>query len=221
MTRHVGLLHTVPALAGDFEARVRSAVPGSRITHVAESDLLDRAIRGGVDDELTDRVVELCRVLVERGCEAVLVTCSSIGEAAEEAAARLAVPVLRVDGAMAAEAARLAAAPGASGRVAVLATLDSTLGPSVRLVERSAGTAVQVEAVLCEGAAAARASGDLAEHDRIVSARLAQMGRVDVVVLAQASMAGAVSASADGSAPVLTSPDSGVRALVGVLSPED
>ncbi|MHA7132945.1 aspartate/glutamate racemase family protein [Oerskovia turbata] len=216
MSPHVGLLHTVPALARDLEELVRAAAPDARVTHLAESDLLTRAIRDGVDEALTGRVVDLCRTLVDSGCEAVLVTCSSIGEAAQAADARLGAPVVRIDAAMAAEAARRATAPGAVGRVAVVATLASTLGPSARLVGRElgAGSGVEIEAVLCEGAADARAAGDLAEHDRIVGARLAEVGRVDAVVLAQASMAGAASAVDLGDVPVLTSPASGVAAFV-------
>jgi len=171
----------------------------------------------------------------------VLVTCSSIGEAVEEAAARLDVPVLRVDAAMAEEAVRRAAdaasaggasaesTPGGtadhrpSARIAVLATNTATLGPTGRLLEREAdrqGVRAEVSSEVVAGAAAARAAGDAAEHDRLVADAVRAAGAdADVIVLAQASMADAA-ALAGVDAPVLTSPAGGVAALVAAVRGE-
>jgi len=147
----------------------------------------------------------------------VLVTCSSIGEAAEDAARDVGVPLVRVDAAMADEAVERAAAAGrgrgARGRILVLATLTATLGPTNRRIERAnTGHAVDIDAVVVEGAADARAAGDQAAHDRLVSAAV-RGAEADVIVLAQASMAPAA-----GSDPrVLTSPESGASAFVESL----
>jgi hypothetical protein len=123
------------------------------------------------------------------------------------------VPVLRVDAPMAAEAVGLAVA--GAGRVAVLATLASTLGPTGRLVERAAaGAPVQVVATVVPGAADRADAGDRTGADALVAAAVAEAAQdADVVVLAQASMAGAA-AAAGVAVPVLTSPAGGVRALL-------
>jgi glutamate racemase len=169
---------------------------------------------------VSDRVDRHIRDLIDHGAEAVLVTCSSIGEAVEAAAASAGVPVLRVDEPMAREAARIAAdagrAAGRPGRIAVLATLEATLGPTGRLIERTA-TGAEVSSTVVAGAIEARESGDQARHDALVrdAAEQAAAG-ADVVVLAQASMAAAL-AGTDLDAPVLTSPPGGVAALAASI----
>jgi aspartate/glutamate racemase len=215
----VGLLHTVPALAEAFDRRIADAAPGAERVHVVEASLLQTAIDVGVTDEVRARVRKHLRDLVADGADAVLVTCSSIGEAAEEAAAELGVPVVRVDAAMAREAASIAAA--GRGRLLVLATNTATLGPTGRLVERAArdaGAEVRVEPHVVEGAAAARAGGDAARHDRLIAdaVRRGATEGADAIVLAQASMADAA-ADAGVGIPVLTSPAGGVAELVARL----
>jgi Asp/Glu/hydantoin racemase len=178
--------------------------------------LLATARRNGVTAAVQDAVAAHVRHLESAGAQAILITCSSIGEAADRAAAQVRVPVLRVDAPMAAEAVALA---GAQGRIAVLATLTSTLGPTTRLVERAAaGRPVEVRAEVVAGAADAADAGDRERVDDLVAAAVTRFGtRSDVIVLAQASMAGAAE-RADVTARVLSSPAGGVRSLLAALS---
>ncbi|WP_210480296.1 aspartate/glutamate racemase family protein [Naasia sp. SYSU D00948] len=220
----LGLLHTVPALAVTFDDLLKRTGHGGPIVHVVDAGLLAAAVDHGVDDEVRAEVLRHVRHLADDGADAILVTCSSIGEAVEEAARRVDVPVLRVDATMAEEAVALAAdrAQGdRSGRIAVLATLAATLGPTGRLLEsrvREASSPVEVTARVVGGAAAARASGDQAGHDRLVADAIAEAASsADVVVLAQASMA-AAAAGLDLDVPVLTSPEGGAAALVAAVT---
>nr|WP_217499258.1 hypothetical protein [Leifsonia sp. C5G2] len=242
-----GLLHTVPALAATFDALVADAVPGAQREHIVDAWMLETAIAEGVTSAVRSRVASHLRHLQESGADAVLVTCSSIGEAAEQAAESLTIPILRVDAPMAAQAIASLPSPAissglvrpdtpsggrttqeqtASGRVAVLATNTATLGPTTRLIEREAaarGVDASVTATVVEGAAAARAGGDQAGHDRLIAdavrAAAADAG-ADVIVLAQASMAAAAE-SAGVAIPVLTSPAGGVALLAETLTPSD
>jgi glutamate racemase len=223
VTARAGLLHTVPALAGTFQAAVQRRVAEVDLVHVADPELLATAVRDGVTPAVRERVARHLRYLADGGADALLVTCSSIGEAVEEAAQELAVPVLRVDAPMAAEAVELAAdagrSAGRSGRITVLATLAATLGPTGRLIERAAKTAaadVVVTAVVVDGAVAARDAGDRATHDRLIQQAVREADG-DVLVLAQASMA-AAAVDAGAGAPVLTSPEGGVAALADALA---
>jgi hypothetical protein len=217
MTATVGLLHTVPALAPSFDGLIAEHAPGLRRVHVVDAWLLATARQVGVTDEVRRAVAGHVAHLAGLGADAVLVTCSSIGEAAEEAAEGVRVPVLRVDAAMAGQAVEIASAPTASGRIAVLATLSSTLGPTGRLVQRSAhdaGCAVAVTSIVVPGAAEAADAGDRAGADALIAEAVsAAAADADVIVLAQASMAGAAQA-AGASAPVLSSPAGGVQALL-------
>jgi len=219
----VGLLHTVPSLAETFDDLIRSAAADLRRIHVVDAWLLDTARREGVTPAVRDAVTGHVRHLESLGAHAVLVTCSSIGEAADaaaETAAVAGVPVVRVDAAMADEAVRIASGADRRGRIEVLATLSSTLGPTGRLVERATRDAhrpLQVSAELVAGAAAAHDRGDRDQVERLVSAAVIRAAtHADVVVLAQASMARAASL-ADVPVPVLSSPRGGVALLLRVL----
>ena len=214
----LGLLHTVEALPASFDAMLEDT--DAEIIHVVDPTLLAGAIDHGVDDRIRADVLGHIRGLVEDGAEAILVTCSSIGEAVEEAAAQVDVPVLRVDAPMAKQAVQIATeGSGSRPRIAVLATLEATLGPTGRLLERAVAAAdadVEVTSRVVEGAVAARTAGDQARHDALVRDAIASAAAdAAVVVLAQASMA----AAADGlelTVPVLTSPASGVAAFKAV-----
>jgi len=221
--RRIGLLHTVPALAGTFDDLLKREGSAEKVVHVVDAGLLAAAIDHGVDDEVRAEVFSHLKHLVDDGAEAILVTCSSIGEAVDAAAAQLSVPVLRVDVPMAEEAIQLAverAPADRPARVQVLATLQATLGPTGRLLESRVATAtrpVEVSARVVEGAAAARSAGDQATHDRLVAEAIQEANdTADVIVLAQASMA-AAAAGLDLSVPILTSPEGGVKALIGAI----
>jgi hypothetical protein len=98
-------------------------------------------------------------------------------------------------------------------RIGVMATLRTTLEPTLALLRDkadAAGKNVELVSSLCDGAFEAVLAGDTATHDRILSkALLEEMKDVDVVVLAQASMARVVQAmGADAlPMPVLSSPE--------------
>ena len=104
-----------------------------------------------------------------------------------------------------------------SGVDGSLATLDSTVGPTTRVVEaavRRSGFDTTVRATVVPGAADARVAGDHARHDEAVRAALEAAARhADVVVLARVSRVGAMDGSRLG-VPVLTSAESGVGELL-------
>lgn len=214
MSLRVGVLHTVPGLVPVFDGLLKSRRGDLDIVHVADASLLaDAVAAGGVTGRVRDGIDEHLQALRDAGAESVLVTCSSIGEAADAAGRAMGLAVTRVDAAMAAAAVARAIAHGADTRILVLATLAATLGPTNRLVEQAAGEAgVHVEAAIVAGAADARSAGDLALHDQLVGAAV-RGSDADVIVLAQASMAPAA-----GDDPrVLTSPESGAAAFVASL----
>jgi len=210
----IGFLHTVPALAPRFDADLTSMVPGATAVHVVDAELLATAIRSGVDERVDAAVAEHVAHLAAEGADAVLVTCSSIGESVEKAAAAASLPVVRVDAQLAVDA---IAAAGPGGRIVVLATLDATLGPTGRILERAAAEASEpptVRAYVVPDAAAARAAGDTERHDRLVAEAVREAAaEADVIVLAQASMAQAAD-TANVDVPVLTSPASALRAVI-------
>ncbi|THF85464.1 Asp/Glu racemase [Deinococcus sp. KSM4-11] len=210
----LALLHTTPVTLTDLPVRVTAQAPHVRVINILDDSLLaDVMAAGEVTLAVHARLRAYLHAARDAGATAVMTCCSSVGAAVDALAGELSIPVLRIDRPMAAQASTL------GRRVGVLATVPTTLEPTAALIEREATAAsreVQVVRRVVEGAYAARVAGDGEEHDRLVIAALRELlGGVDVIVLAQASMARLLPALGDtGGVPVLSSPDSGVAAAL-------
>jgi hypothetical protein len=236
----LAFISTATSVPAALDPVADEVLPGIDRFHVVDESLLRRARTEGVTPALVDRLARHIAGAEIAGADAVLVTCSSIGEAAESIAARAGVPVRRIDGPMADAAVRAAGAGAGAGagsrRIGVLATLTSTLEPTTRLIRRAAGlppegdrpgglATVTVTPVVCDGAFDRLAAGDREGHDDAVRTALARLAAgCDVVVLAQASTARVLDGAADvratdgRSVPVFTSPRSGVAQMGPVLA---
>jgi Asp/Glu/hydantoin racemase len=217
-TKTLGLIHTSATLVPVFQQLCAEHLPGVQVFNIVDDSLVKTIIREGtLTPSIARRVVGYVTSAEEGGADYVLVTCSSIGAAVEKAAGLSGVPVLRVDQPMADQAVQT------GRRVGVIATLASTLGPTSDLVQRRAaiaGKEIELTSVLCEGAFDALMSGNGAQHDAIVSAALKELvTRVDVIVLAQASMARVVDTldAADRVVPILASPGIAIQHLASAL----
>ncbi|MDG9718983.1 aspartate/glutamate racemase family protein [Streptomyces sp. DH24] len=205
----LALLHTSPVHVPVFDALRDQDHPGLELRHVVLPRLLDRARRDGAA-AVADDVRTALRQAVADGARAVLCTCSTLGGVAEAGADDAGVPVLRVDRPTAAAAVAL------GPRVAVLATLESTLGPTVTLVEEEAaraGRPVEVRTRVLGDAWRAFEAGDTERCARLVANAADAIGTADAdaIVLAQASMAPAERLTTT-SVPVLSSPRRGLEA---------
>ncbi|MBB5551284.1 aspartate/glutamate racemase family protein [Rhizobium lentis] len=192
-------------------------LPGWRSFNMLDESLLGNTIReGALSPQTMRRLAGHIWSAVDAGASAVLVTCSSLGPAADAAMPLCPVPLFRIDDGMAIEAIRR------GNRIGVLATLPTTMNPTTRLIERHAermGHKVSVTGRLCDGAFEKLRSGDRAAHDAMIREGLAALvGSVDVVVLAQASMANALNKMSEASVSVLTSPELGVLHMSSALS---
>ncbi len=180
MTKTLAFLHTVQANADLFAAMADGLPLGH--SHAVRADLLARAVDAG---QLTPDVqLETEMVLRElaRGADAVVLTCSTLGPASD---AITDLPVMRIDRALAEAAVR------AGNRIAVLCTVESTLGPTGDLFAQVAEPAgAQVDVRLLEGLFASFLSGDTeAYFDAIASAADDLASDYDVIAFGQASMA--------------------------------
>lgn len=214
----LALIHTGTFLTSVFTKLCKDMMPDVKVFNIVDESLIGNTIAA---NELTPatarRLAQYVHSAADAGADAILVTCSSVGPAVEAARPFVNVPVLRVDEPMAAQAVTV------GRRIGVLATLPTTLDPTVSLIKRQAaarGTDVEIVAALCEGAFDAVSSGDTETHDRIVTAKLKElMTQVDVLVLAQASMARVVDTlpEQERPVPVLSSPQFGVQAAKKTL----
>ncbi|MCF0073964.1 aspartate/glutamate racemase family protein [Dyadobacter sp. CY261] len=215
----LGLIHTSATLVPIFQQLCNEYLPGVNLFNIVDDSLIKDVIaKGKLTPATARRVVDYVSSAEAAGADRILVTCSSIGRAVEAAAALVSVPVLRVDQPMA----DLAVSKGR--RIGVVATLPTTLEPTADLVKRraqAAGKEIELTSRLCEGAFDALMGGNPELHDQMVAQALRELSsQVDVILLAQASMARVVDtlSEAEKTVPILASPPEAVRYLASVIN---
>ena len=186
----VGLIYTstTPELIELVEQEVKKQL-GDDVELYSLQDpsiLADVRAAGYVTTAPAARLIGMYMKAAEEGCEAMLNLCSSVGEVADSAqsvAKYIGVPIVRVDEEMCREAVRL------GKRIGVMATLSTTLEPTkgtVARVAREMGRHVDLVDCLVDGAFGL-------DQDqfkkRLTDAAREIIDQVDVIVLAQGSMA--------------------------------
>ena len=218
MSQKLALIHTSPTLTPMFRALCAAQMPEVDVFHMVDESLIQDTIRAGRLRGITiRRLLGQIESAEAAGADAVMVTCSSIGPGVALAQSLFDIPVIRIDEAMAEEAVQM------GRRIGVAATLRTTLEPTIDLLKAKAaqsGRSIEIIPSLAEGAFSAVLAGDVTTHDRILSESLMRdMREVDVIVLAQASMARVVNELPAGTlnVPVLSSPELAVRRAKEIL----
>ncbi len=202
-------LHTAESNVQVFDdALRRSGLIGVELRHAVRADLLAAAEQaGGLTPVISGQTSQVLRELCN-GANAVLLTCSTLGPAAEAAAPNAAVPILRVDAALAADAVK------DGGSVAVLCAIETTVEPTRLLFEREArATGARVVVHLVPGAWDVFKAGNCDLYFGMIAraADDAVGAGATQVALAQASMAEAADLATSRPRP-LTSPAAGLMA---------
>ena len=216
--KKLGLIHTSATLVPVFAQLCKEKLPDVDVFNIVDDSLV-RGIReaGGITPMISMRVTNYLGSAKYAGADYIMVTCSSIGPAVEAGAKWIDTPVLRVDQPMA------DIAVATDKRIGVIATLSTTLEPTADLIVRRAeiaGRQIELTSKLVDGAFEALMSGDGAAHDAMVAAALKELSQqVDVIVLAQASMARVVDTlkPEDRRVAILASPGIAVDYLATVI----
>jgi Asp/Glu/hydantoin racemase len=171
-----------------LRALATEIIPGVQVINFVDDSILSLLARnGGNLAEVEDRLVHYARYAQESGGDIILEACSSVGEVVPVMQEAVAIPVVRIDAEMAKAAVRQ------GNRIGVAATLPTTLRPTTRLLMdagAATGRPIEIEPLLIVGAYEKLIAGDRDGHDALLVEALARLaGEVDVVVLAQASMA--------------------------------
>lgn len=213
-SKTLALIHTSATLVPVFAALCKEKLPGVATFNIVDDSLVSGIRKkGSLTADIARRVASYIQSAEAGGADQILVTCTSIGPAVEAAAPFCSVPVLRVDQPMIDKAIQ------AGTRIGVIATLATTLDPTTNLLLRRAALAnkkIEHTARLVDGAFEALMSGDAATHDTKVAAALRELAaQVDVILLAQASMARVVDtlAPSDRRVPIFASPPLAIEHL--------
>jgi Asp/Glu/hydantoin racemase len=182
------IIHTTPATIEPLKVLALELLPDTDVFNLVDDSILPQLARNGGDTgAVMTRLVQYAQIAENVGADVILEACSSVGEIVAEMAQAVCIPVVRIDDAMA------EVAVGRGTRIGVAATLPTTLNPTMRLIQSKAdiaGKPIVMEAALAESAYRKLMAGDRDGHDADLVERLSALAqRVDVIVLAQASMA--------------------------------
>jgi len=164
------------------------AMPEVRLVNIVDDSLLADVIREGkVTPAITRKMCHYVLAAEQTGAQAILSLCSTMGDTIDVARKLVSIPIMKIDEAMAEKAV------AGGEKIGVLATVPTTLDPTIHLIHSKGSEmnkVVKTERLLCEGAFQILMSGDKAKHDQMVIEKASSSAsRVDVFVLAQASMA--------------------------------
>jgi Asp/Glu/hydantoin racemase len=196
----------------------KELIPDARLINILDDSLLPDVIAAGqVTRSVATRMCDYVVAAEKTGADAILSLCSSVGPAIDIARTRVNIPVIKIDDAMATRAAESAQTVG------VMATLETTMAPTVRLIEEKADAASKAIAVtpgLVAGAFEKLMNGDKSAHDRMILDSARELAKsVDILVFAQASMARlADEVATETHREVLTSPRLGITYVRSALN---
>lgn len=209
MKSHLAFLHTTPVLVDTFDRLVEEANLELPVKHIVEDGFLTEAREKGISQDLDARIKDRIAAAIEEGARVVLCTCSTIGESAEGANDSTDGIVVRVDRPMAEKAVEI------GSRIIVAAALESTLAPTRNLILEVASARkehIDLIGVLCDHAWSRLEEGDNEGYFSEIARKLKERASEgDVIVLAQASMAGAAELCPELSIPILSSPEIGFQ----------
>ncbi|WP_332447399.1 aspartate/glutamate racemase family protein [Sphaerochaeta sp.] len=189
MAKHtIAAIYTGAALVKPLSDLLKESLEDCKIMNILDDSMIGDIIEAGtLTKAVKRRLYGYYEIACASGAELILNTCSSIGDAVYGAREFFPIPIVRIDEPMARKAIEL------SDSIAVLATLPTTLDPTLRLLQRCAaesGKTIRTVSALAEGAFSAITSGDGPTHDRLVAETAKQVSdSCDVILLAQGSMA--------------------------------
>ena len=218
--KKIAILHTsfvfvqVETLITDL---IADLIPEAEVIHFVDSDVLATVVKeGGISEKSAARMTFMARAAEAAGADIIFSACSSLGPALDVAAKAVLIPVVKIDEAMAIEAAETGT------RIGLLASVPTTLGPTSDLIQSKADASrksITIQRGLAEGAFDVLMSGDRPRHDQMIMEQAMTLAKeVDLIVLSQASMNRlAEPLSAATGLPVLSSPRRGVTYLAEKL----
>lgn len=216
MNKTVCIIHTNRLAGGDLTRLFNEMAPDVTVRNIIDDSMLPEVLAaGGVTPGVLQRYCRYAALAEELGADLIFNQCSSVGEAADIARGFVHVPIVKIDERMAEVACHT------GSRIGVVATAASTMGPTSRLISRTAerlGTPVTLVQELRTDAFERMLAGDRKGHNELLLGTIRDLyGRVDVVVCAQGSMLALKPELGETSVPVLMSPPIGVAHAVEVL----
>lgn len=199
-------IYTGQGLAEPLQKIMDRKLPGVRVISIIDDSIIKDVVKAGKPEkEVFDRLIGYYKAAEFMGADLILNTCSSVGDVVYRGREEVSIPIIRIDEAMARKAVT------SFDKIGVIATLQTTLDPTVRLLQMEsdrAGRKIEIADGLAKGAYDALLGGSPDKHDELIALTAQSIcKKVDSIVLAQGSMARMEKALAEMTGlPVYSSP---------------
>ena len=190
--KKLALIHTVDwfqmSVINPFAKPWLDKTPGVEIQNYCDDTLLKESLAyGKATPNVLRRIVQYAICAENAGADAVMVTCTTVNEAAQIARKLLNIPVFNIDEPMAYEAVEL------GEKIGIVATVPTSAPATQRLLKNAAmekNKKIEIETVINEEAFRALMSGDRKTHDELVHKEIDKLAKkVDIIALGQISLA--------------------------------
>jgi len=167
MKKSIAIVQTSAVSSAELKALCEEIMPEVTVYQIIDDSLIKEVnANGGPTVGVRRRMYQYYQQAASLGVDVILNQCSSVGEVADQIKPFVDVPVVKIDEAMAEKAVSL------GKKIAVVATVPTTVGPSVRLVEqkaREAGKEIEIETHLVKDAMMILIEkGDVETHNKMV-----------------------------------------------------
>ena len=215
--KSICIVQTSQVSSNELKSLCAELMPDVKVWQIIDDSLIAEVnANGGPTEAVKQRMFDYFRNAELIGADLILNQCSSVGEVAEALKEFVHIPVVRIDEAMA----RKAVLSGK--KIALIATVATTVGPSSRLIQKAAdeqGKEIELDIHLVKDAMMILIEkGDVETHNRMVLGEVEAAAKTnDVIVLAQGSMTVLLPLLSGIEKPVLSSPRLGVEYVKEML----
>lgn len=217
MSKSIAIVQTSAVSMNELNALCAEIMPEVRVYNIIDDSLIKEVnANGGPTVGVRNRMFQYYKQAESLGVDAILNQCSSVGEVADQIRPFISVPIVKIDEAMARKAVSL------GSKIGVVATVQTTTGPSCRLIEsmaKEAGKEITIDLHLVRDAMMVLIEkGDKELHNKMVLHDVEKAAKTnDVVVLAQGSMTVLLPLLGHIKKPVLSSPRLAIEYMKEVL----
>lgn len=185
--KKIALIHTVKPVVATFENMLKEKIPSIEVTNILDEFIVKNlSNKAGFEEEDYARLLKILQLAEDTKPDAILATCSSLSMAIEYLKPLISIPIYKIDEAM------LIKAVESGEKITILATAESTIGPTRMQLEEIAvnlGKTIEIEHKVIGTAFEAMKRGESKVHDMIILTEISEMRDKKLIILAQASMA--------------------------------
>lgn len=185
----LGLIHVATFVAQTVQKYIDEIIPDVNVVHFADDTIQYTNLAAGpgvIPPYNYYKFTTYAHILEQEKTDLIMLTCSTFNQAVEFAQPMIRTPLLQIDRPMMDLAVR------EGKKIGILATLDTTVPSTERLLLKAAaeaGKEIEYRTILCSEAFKILRQGNKEKHNEMLLEEVDKLSKeVDAIILAQASM---------------------------------